>query len=76
MTIARETVQRTVRDTPFVDHECTHSITLPPGPGANDYTERDIAYPVLEAAGFGQCRRKVVASGWEADDPGAPFDFF
>ena len=51
-------------------------ITLPPGPGANDYADPALAYPALEAAGFGDYRQNTVASGWQVDDPGAPFDFF
>lgn len=51
-------------------------ITLPPGPGANDYADPEIAYPVLDAAGFGEFRCEVVASCWQVDDPGLAFDFF
>ncbi|SEN27456.1 Methyltransferase domain-containing protein [Roseovarius tolerans] len=51
-------------------------IVLPPGPGANDYADPDIAYPVLEAAGFGKFRCEVVASCWHVNDPGLAFDFF
>lgn len=51
-------------------------ITLPPGPGANDYADPALAFPVLEAAGFRECGIKTVASMWRVDDPGAPFDFF
>ncbi len=51
-------------------------IALPPGPGANDYANPALAFPVLEAAGFGECRCMTVASMWRVDDPGAPYDFF
>lgn len=51
-------------------------ISLPPGPGANDYADAALAYPALEKAGFGDCRQETVASEWQVDDPGAPFDFF
>jgi SAM-dependent methyltransferase len=51
-------------------------IVLPPGPGANDYADPALAFPVLEAAGFGECRCTTVASMWRVDDPGAPYDFF
>ncbi|WP_241239651.1 class I SAM-dependent methyltransferase [Silicimonas algicola] len=51
-------------------------ISLPPGPGANDYADPAIAFPVLEAAGFTDCLQSTVASKWEVDDPGAPYDFF
>lgn len=51
-------------------------IALPPGPGANDYADPALAFPVLEAAGFADCRKVTVASAWQVDDPGAPYDFF
>lgn len=51
-------------------------ITLPPGPGANDYADPALAYPVLQAAGFANCHQSIVASEWRVDDPGAPYDFF
>lgn len=51
-------------------------IALPPGPGANDYADPALAYPVLEAAGFSDCHQSIVASEWRVDDPGAPYDFF
>lgn len=51
-------------------------IALPPGPGATDYADPARAYPVLEAAGFAECRRAVVASMWRVEDPAAPYDFF
>lgn len=51
-------------------------ISLPPGPGANDYADPGLAFPVLEAAGFTDCSQSIVASEWRVDDPGAPFDFF
>jgi SAM-dependent methyltransferase len=51
-------------------------ITLPPAPGANDYADSALAFPVLEEAGFGQCRCTSVPSMWRVDDPGAPYDFF
>ena len=51
-------------------------IALPPGPGANDYADPDIAFPALEKAGFAKIRQTVVASEWLVHEPGAPFDFF
>lgn len=51
-------------------------ITLPPGPGANDYADANLAFPVLENAGFANCRNTTVASYWQVDDPGAPYEFF
>lgn len=52
------------------------AIVLPPGPGANDYADPALAFPVLQAAGFSGCRCETVASMWRVDDPGAPFDYF
>lgn len=51
-------------------------ISLPPGPGANDYADPAIAYPVLEAAGFGDCHSVMVDSMWKVTDPSAPYTFF
>lgn len=51
-------------------------IVLTSGPGANDYANAELAYPVLEAAGFTECHQSTVASEWQVDDPGAPYDFF
>jgi SAM-dependent methyltransferase len=51
-------------------------IALPPGPGANDYADPDLAFSVLEAAGFTDCEQSMVASQWQVNDPGAPYDFF
>lgn len=51
-------------------------IALPSGPGANDYADPDLAYPVLEAAGFIDCRQSIIASEWHVDNPGSPYDFF
>lgn len=51
-------------------------VSLPPGPGANDYANPDLAFPALKNAGFNDCRTTTVASMWEVDDPGAPYDFF
>ncbi len=51
-------------------------VALPPGPGANDYADPRIAFPVLEQAGFTDCRQSTVASMWRVTDPGAPYDFF
>lgn len=51
-------------------------IALPPGPGANDYADPALAFPVLETAGFTDCRSFTVASMWRVNDPGAPYDFF
>lgn len=52
------------------------NIALPPGPGANDYADPTLAFPVLEAAGFADYRQSTVASMWVVNDPGAPYDFF
>lgn len=52
------------------------NIALPPGPGANDYADPALAFPVLEAAGFGECCCETVVAMWRVDDPGAPYDFF
>ncbi|TDT77489.1 methyltransferase family protein [Litoreibacter halocynthiae] len=51
-------------------------IALPPGPGANDYADPELAFPVLIDAGFAECGQSVVASEWQVNDPGAPYDFF
>lgn len=51
-------------------------ITLPPGPGANDYANPALSFPELETAGFKDFHCTTVASMWRVDDPGAPFDFF
>ena len=51
-------------------------ISLPPGPGANDYANPELAFPALKNASFNDCRTTTVASMWEVDDPGAPYDFF
>lgn len=51
-------------------------IALPPGPGANDYADSAIAFPVLKAAGFTDFTQVIVASEWQVNDPGAPYDFF
>lgn len=51
-------------------------IALPPGPGANDYAYPELAFAVLAAAGFTDCRQAMVASEWLVTDPGAPYDFF
>ncbi len=56
-------------------HGAPH-IALPPGPGANDYADPAIAFPVLEEAGFADLRQSTVASNWQVNDPGAPYDFF
>jgi SAM-dependent methyltransferase len=52
------------------------SIVLPPGPGANDYADPALAFPVLQAAGFDACQCEIVGALWRVDDPGAPYDFF
>ena len=52
------------------------SITLPPGPGANDYADRDRAFAAMADAGFTDCACTPVASEWQVTDPGMPFDFF
>ncbi len=59
-----------------IEQHGSPGIALPPGPGANDYADPALAFPVLAAAGFGDCRQSAVASMWQVDDPGAPFDFF
>ena len=51
-------------------------IILPPGPGANDYADPALAFSALEAAGFAGCHQFLVASEWQVEDPGAPYDFF
>ncbi len=51
-------------------------IALPPGPGATDYAQPDIAFPALGAAGFTECQLTTIPSAWTADDPAAPFRFF
>ena len=51
-------------------------IKLPPGPGANDYADPKIAFPVLEEAGFTDCHQSTVESRWQVNDPGSPYDFF
>ena len=51
-------------------------IALPPGPGANDYADPALSFPVLASAGFQDCSCLTVASMWRVEDPGAPFDFF
>lgn len=51
-------------------------ISLPPGPGANDYADPAIAFPVLEAAGFSDCHFVTVDSMWTVNDPSAPYTFF
>lgn len=51
-------------------------IALPSGPGANDYADPALAFPVLRAAGFANCQQTTVASEWQVSDPGAPYDFF
>lgn len=51
-------------------------ITLPTGPGANDYADPSISFPALKVAGFTDFSQTTVASNWQVTDPGAPFDFF
>ncbi|MCB1362522.1 MAG: methyltransferase domain-containing protein [Rhodobacteraceae bacterium] len=51
-------------------------ISLPPGPGANDYADPDIAFPALAAAGFAAPQMVRVESHWQVDDPAAPYRFF
>lgn len=51
-------------------------IALPPGPGANDYADPDLAFPVLAQVGFTDFRQVMVPSKWQVSDPGAPYDFF
>lgn len=59
-----------------IDEFGSKDITLPPGPGANDYADASLAFQVLEAAGFSECHQSIVASEWQVNDPGAPYDFF
>lgn len=54
----------------------SEDIALPPGPGATDYADPTLAFKVLEASGFADCRQSIVASEWHVNDPGAPYDFF
>ena len=51
-------------------------VSLPPGPGVTDYADPALAFPVLRKAGFADCQQTFVASSWQVDDPGAPYDFF
>lgn len=51
-------------------------VSLPPGPGANDYADPAIAFAALKQAGFEDCYQTTVASKWHVHDPGAPYDFF
>ena len=51
-------------------------IALPPGPGANDYADPEIAFPALEKAGFEDFHQSIIASKWHVTDPGAPYDYF
>lgn len=51
-------------------------ISLPPGPGANDYAAPEIAYPALEKAGFGGFACNLVASHWSVEDPAMVYEFF
>ncbi|WP_271952698.1 methyltransferase domain-containing protein [Ruegeria faecimaris] len=59
-----------------IEEHGSPEIALPPGPGANDYADPTIAFPVLAKAGFSDCHQTIVASKWQVSDPGAPFDFF
>ncbi|MEX3315365.1 methyltransferase domain-containing protein [Sulfitobacter sp. PS-8MA] len=59
-----------------IDAHGSPDIALPPGPGANDYADPELAFSVLEAAGFAECRQEIVQSKWQVQDPGAPYDFF
>lgn len=52
------------------------SVTLPPGPGVNDFADPDRAFPAMRAAGFGDLTLTEVASTWTVDDPLAPYHFF
>lgn len=52
------------------------AVTLPPGPGANDYADPEIAFPALAAAGFADPEIAWVDSGWTSGNAAAPFDFF
>ncbi len=51
-------------------------IALPPGPGATEYADPALAFPAMEAAGFGDPRLVTVGSRWRIEDAGAPFDFY
>lgn len=52
------------------------SISLPPGPGATDFSQPDVAYPALDAAGFEAPELREVDSRWTANAADAPFVFF
>lgn len=51
-------------------------VKLPPGPGASDYVQPEIAGPALAAAGFADVSYDTVPSKWITDDPVAPYDYF
>lgn len=51
-------------------------VSLPPGPGANDYAQPEIATPALMAAGFGAPSYATVPCAWACDRPDDPARFF
>ncbi|MCV2869723.1 methyltransferase domain-containing protein [Defluviimonas sp. WL0002] len=51
-------------------------VSLPPGPGANDYAQPGIAGPALDAAGFLPPDFATVSSVWSLDQPDAPVRLF
>ncbi|MCV2863643.1 methyltransferase domain-containing protein [Albidovulum sediminicola] len=51
-------------------------IALPPGPGAHDYAQPEIAVPSLAAAGFAAPEFQTVPSIWTLDEPDAPARLF
>lgn len=59
-----------------IEQHGSPEIALPPGPGANDYADPDVAFPALEKAGYKDKHQSMVASKWRVNDPGAPYDFF
>ncbi|MDK3017964.1 class I SAM-dependent methyltransferase [Pseudodonghicola flavimaris] len=52
------------------------AVVLPPGPGANDYAQPEIAFAALEAAGFADCALTTVDCHRISSDAGAPVRFF
>lgn len=51
-------------------------VSLPPGPGANDYAQPVIAKPALRNAGFGSTSFATVPSEWTVREPDAPVRLF
>lgn len=52
------------------------TIALPPGPGANDYAQPEIAFPALARGGFSDCRLTTIESYWTSGEADAPVRFF